>query len=79
MRSKLTEEDMTWLEGRLSAAMAPVEPRAEFIHNAKQAILNTRCEVDDNPRARLTPALSVAMLGLGLALLIAAIVRRRWL
>ncbi len=79
MRSKLTDEDVAWLESRLNHIMVPVQPRAEFVHTAKQAILNTPRGGDDYPRSRMTPILTVLMLGVGLSLLIAAIVRRRWL
>lgn len=37
---KLTPEDIIWLEHRLSAAVAPVAPRPEFVQRAKQELMN---------------------------------------
>ncbi|PJF47112.1 MAG: hypothetical protein D6709_04150 [Chloroflexi bacterium] len=37
--SKLTPEDIAWLERRLSAAVAPVAPRPEFVSRAKQELM----------------------------------------
>lgn len=37
---KLTPEDIIWLEQRLSAAVAPVAPRPEFVRRAKQELMN---------------------------------------
>jgi hypothetical protein len=81
MRPKLTEEDVAWLEQRLSATMVPVAPRAEFIHDAKQAVLNGTADAGDCEGSSVVPALSALMLGLGLTLLVVAIARRRmkWL
>ncbi|MCS7056405.1 MAG: hypothetical protein NZM18_09590 [Thermoflexales bacterium] len=38
---KLTPEDIAWLEHQLSAIIAPVTPRPEFILSAKQALMNS--------------------------------------
>lgn len=46
---KLTPEDVAWLEHRLSAAVAPVAPRPEFVLRAKQELM-------DAPIARPLPA-----------------------
>ncbi|MCL6509875.1 MAG: hypothetical protein K6U78_04230 [Anaerolineae bacterium] len=39
--SKLTPEDLAWLERRLSDAIAPVAPRPEFVLRAKQELMNS--------------------------------------
>ncbi|MFC1463803.1 MAG: hypothetical protein ACFLMY_03030 [Candidatus Brachytrichaceae bacterium NZ_4S206] len=46
---KLTPEDIAWLERRLSAAVAPVAPRPEFVLRAKQELM-------DSPVVRPLPA-----------------------
>ncbi len=46
---KLTPEDIAWLERRLSAAVAPVAPRPEFVLRAKQELMYS-------PVARPLPA-----------------------
>ncbi|GIV83204.1 MAG: hypothetical protein KatS3mg052_0211 [Candidatus Roseilinea sp.] len=38
--SKLTPEDIAWLERRLSAAVAPVAPRPEFVSRAKRELMD---------------------------------------
>lgn len=38
--SKLTQEDIEWLEGRLSNAIDPVMPRPEFIDRAREELMN---------------------------------------
>jgi hypothetical protein len=76
MKSKLTSEDVEWLEQRLSTAMSPVEPRAEFVHDAKRALLTLSSDEDDQRSSALLPALSAMLIGFGLALLIVAILRR---
>jgi hypothetical protein len=37
--SKLTPEDVVWLEQQLTSAVAPVAPRPEFVHRAKQELM----------------------------------------
>lgn len=37
--AKLTPEDVTWLEQRLSDAIEPVAPRPEFVRRAKQELM----------------------------------------
>ncbi len=76
MKSKLTSEDVEWLERRLSTAMEPVQPRAEFVHDAKRALLTLPPD-EDGEGSDWLPAVSAVLIGVGLALLIAAIVRRR--
>jgi len=39
--SKLTPEDLAWLERRLSNAIAPVAPNPEFVLRAKQQLMNS--------------------------------------
>jgi len=39
--SKLTPEDLAWLERRLSDAIAPVAPSPEFVLRAKQELMNS--------------------------------------
>jgi hypothetical protein len=77
MKSKLTSEDVEWLEQRLSSAMSPVEPRAEFVHDAKRALLTLSLDEEDQRSSVLLPAISAMLIGFGLALLIVAILRRR--
>jgi hypothetical protein len=81
MKSKLTSEDVAWLEQRLSTAMAPVQPRAEFVHDAKRALLTLPPDEEDQSGSVGLAMISAMLIGFGLALLIVAIVRRRryWL
>lgn len=77
MRSKLTAEDVAWLERRLSTAMVPVAPRAEFVNDAKRALLNSAPdELDDEPRSSLLPIVALLFTLFGLALLATALRRR---
>lgn len=76
MKSKLTSEDVEWLEQRLSTAMSPVQPRAEFVHDAKQALLTLPPDEEDQRTSALLPAVAAMLIGFGLALLIVAILRR---
>jgi hypothetical protein len=76
MKSKLTSEDVEWLEQRLSTAMSPVEPRAKFVHDAKQALLTLPPDEEDQRGSVMLPAISALLIGFGLALLIVAILRR---
>ena len=77
MRAKLTPEDVEWLEQRLSAAMVPVTPRAEFIHHAKNALLGAALDEEDSKRLTWLPMVSFALIVISVVLLIAAILRRR--
>jgi hypothetical protein len=81
MRPKLTEEDVAWLEKQLSASMVPVAPRAAFVHDVKQAVLNGTADAGDYEGSSVVGVLSALMLVLGLALFVLAIARRRmqWL
>ncbi len=81
MKSKLTSEDVAWLEQRLSTAMAPVQPRAEFVHDAKRALLTMSPGEEDQYEVDRLERIAAALIGFGLALLIVAILRRRrgWL
>ncbi len=47
--SKLTPEDVAWLERRLSDAIEPITPRPEFVRRAKQELM-------DSPIMRPLPA-----------------------
>ena len=62
MRSKLTDEDVMWLENRLSTALAPIEPRPAFVHDAKEALFSESCDETFDPRIAAVPLLSLAML-----------------
>ena len=77
MRSKLTTEDVEWLEHRLSAAMVPVMPRAAFVHDAKEALLNGSSDADELTDPSYLPVISAVLLAIATVLLIATIVRRR--
>ncbi len=79
MKSKLTSEDVAWLEQRLSTAMAPVQPRAEFVHDAKRALLTMPPgdEEQDGRGSIWLQTVSAVLIGFGLTLLIVAILRRR--
>jgi hypothetical protein len=37
--SKLTEDDIAWLESRLNSAIDPVMPRPEFIDRAREELM----------------------------------------
>ena len=77
MRPKLTEEDVAWLEERLTSTMVPVSPRPEFIQGVKRTVLNGAADADDDERYSAVGVLSALLLGLGLTLLVFAIARRR--
>jgi hypothetical protein len=82
MRSKLTAEDVAWLEERLSAAMVPVTPRAAFVNDAKRALLSTmpgdECGDEDGGGFRwVLPVIATAFTFIGLALFFAALRRRQ--
>ena len=77
MRSKLTDGDIVWLENRLSTALAPVEPRPAFVHDAKEALFNGSRDDAFDRRTAVVPLLSLAMLSMGLTLFIAMLIRRR--
>jgi len=81
MRSKLTDDDVLWLENHLSTALAPIEPRPAFVHDAKEALFNGSRDETFDPRTAAIPLLSLAMLTLGLTLFFATVYRRwrRWL
>lgn len=38
--TKLTQEDIAWLESRLSNAIDPISPRPEFIDRAREELMN---------------------------------------
>jgi hypothetical protein len=77
MRSKITDEDVAWLEHRLSAALAPVNPRAEFVNNARRALLSA--DPDEREAKQpytLLPLIAMVFTLVGVALLAAALRRR---
>ncbi len=76
MKSKLTSEDMAWLEQRLSMAMAPVQPRAEFVHDAKQALLTLAPDEEEAGGPGWLPVISAGLAGFAFALLVITILRR---
>ena len=76
MRSKLTDDDILWLESHLSTALAPVEPRPAFIHDAKEALFNGSRDEAFEPRTAAIPLASLAMLALGLTLFFTTVYRR---
>jgi len=77
MKSKLTDDDVIWLENRLSAAFAPVEPRPAFVHDAKEALFNGSRDDTYDSRNAVIPLLSLAMLTMGLTLFFTMLMRRR--
>ena len=40
MTSKLTQEDVAWLESQLSDAIDPISPRSEFVTRARAELMN---------------------------------------
>jgi hypothetical protein len=76
MRAKLTEEDVSWLEQRLSAAMVPVVPRAAFVHDAKQALLSEPACGESSQRAAWAPAILLALAAVAVAMFATAMLRR---
>jgi hypothetical protein len=38
--TRLTQEDIAWLESRLSSAIDPVNPRPEFINRAREELMS---------------------------------------
>ena len=36
--TKLTPEDVAWLERQLTSAIEPIEPRREFVHRAREQL-----------------------------------------
>lgn len=77
MRSKLTVDDVEWLENRLSRALEPVEPRPAFVHDAKEALFNGAYDETFDPRTAALPLLALAMLTMGLTLFATVLMRRR--
>ena len=77
MKSKLTSEDVAWLEQRLSTAMSPVQPRAEFVHDAKRALLTLSPDEDDQRGSVWLPVVSAMLIGFALAFLTMTFLRRR--
>lgn len=76
-KSALTREDVAWLEQRLSSAMVPVQPRAQFIQDAKRAMLDGVGDDDEPPATPWIALLSGALFTAGLVLLLVALVRRK--
>lgn len=76
-RAKLTAEDIDWLERRIQAAVGPVSPRPQFVHDAKAALLREAAQEGARRLSWWPAAWFMACLA-GL-LLIAVAVRRRWL
>ncbi len=77
MRAKLTADDLLWLERSLSAAMVPVTPRAEFVDDARQALLRAAPDHQAGQSAAWLPMVSAILTVCGLVLLLAALRRRR--
>ncbi|HEY3291691.1 MAG TPA: hypothetical protein VGK87_16280 [Anaerolineae bacterium] len=77
MRSKLTPDDIQWLEHRLSRALEPVEPRPAFVHDAKEALFNGDYDEVFDPRTAVLPLLALAMLSMGVTLFATYVMRHR--
>jgi hypothetical protein len=73
--SKLTPEDVAWLEQQLSRVIEPITPRPEFIHRAKQELMDLP-PAAPLPRWARTTVLAALLLSL-LALLGAILFLRR--
>lgn len=69
--SKLTQEDIAWLEDKLSSAIDPVAPRPEFVDRAREELMNLPAQPAlpawVNPAALAAVALSLVALIVGIA------------
>ena len=74
-RAKLTSEDIDWLERRINAAVGPVAPRPQFVHDAKEALLHEAGQAEYRRPAWLPAAYFMACLA-GLMLIVLALRRR---
>jgi hypothetical protein len=69
--SKLTQEDIAWLEDKLNDAIDPVSPRPEFVHRARAELMNLPAQPAlpawVNPAALAAVVLSLVALVVGIA------------
>lgn len=74
--SKLTPEDIAWLERRISSAVRPISPPPAFVQNTRDAVLSAARAPQPAARGFVwTPVTYLAVIAAVLALA-AAIVRR---
>jgi hypothetical protein len=71
--SKLTPEDLTWLESRISRATPPVQPSREFVDRARDELMQLHV---DPPRRRSASVL-IGIIFSGCALIAALLLVRR--
>ena len=71
-QTRLTPEDVAWLEARLGEAAAPVAPNADYVKRTKAAVLEGK--VEDHEANMLAAAFVVTAITAGLAGLVAATV-----
>ncbi len=73
--SKLTADDMTWLEDRLSTLSEPVSPRPEFISRARDELM--QLSVAPPRRIRSSVLVGVIFSATALIAAILLLVRKR--
>lgn len=68
--SKLTHEDVAWLESQLSEAINPIAPRPEFVNRARAELMSLPAQPAlpawANPAALAAVALSLVALIVGI-------------
>lgn len=69
--SKLTHEDLAWLESKLSDAIDPISPRPEFVDRAREELMRLPAQPAlpawVNPAALAAVVLSLVALVVGIA------------
>jgi hypothetical protein len=71
--SKLTPEDLSWLENRISQATPSVLPRREFIDRARDELMHLQVD----PPRRPAPSVLIGIIFSGCALIAALLLLRR--
>jgi hypothetical protein len=72
--SKLTPDDVSWLESRLKGVAHPIRPRQEFIDRARDELMKLKMDPPRRVRTSVLVAVICSTIGLIAALLL---LRRR--
>lgn len=76
--SKLTPEDIAWLERRISSAVRPISPPPAFVQSTRDAVLTAARAPRRRPATfEWTAATYIALIGALLALVAAVVWRVR--
>ncbi len=71
--SKLTPEDLAWLEEQISQATPPVQPRREFVERARDELMQLKVDLPRRHRASVL----IGVIFSGCALVAALLLLRR--